>query len=102
LGVSLGALTAGLLTTFLAADTLLALGWRGPFLMGVAIAPLRTWIRRRLGEQLPQQASAVRMPVLTVLRDHWRRAALGILLTIGSTVTAYVVTFYMPTYAIHE
>ncbi|MEM5421674.1 MFS transporter [Paraburkholderia sp. BR14263] len=102
MGVSLGALTAGLLTTFLAADTLLAWGWRVPFLMGVAIAPLGMWIRRRLDEQLPPQASVVRMPVLAVLRDHWRRAALGILLTIGSTVTAYVVTFYMPTYAIHE
>lgn len=102
IGVSLGALMAGLLITFLAPDTLLAWGWRVPFLMGVAIAPIGMWIRRRLDEQAPDQARQVRMPVLAVLRDHWRRAGLGILLTIGSTVTAYVVTFYMPTYAIHE
>jgi MFS transporter, MHS family, proline/betaine transporter len=102
IGVSLGALMAGLLTTFLSADTLLAWGWRVPFLVGVAIAPIGMWIRRRLDEQLPAHASPVRMPVLAVLRDHSGRAGLGILLTIGSTVTAYVVTFYMPTYAIHE
>ncbi|HTR09337.1 MAG TPA: MFS transporter [Paraburkholderia sp.] len=102
IGVSLGALMAGLLTTFLTTDALLAWGWRVPFLMGVVIAPIGMWIRRRLEEQTPEQASQERMPVLTVLRDHWRRAGLGILLTIGSTVTAYVVTFYMPTYAIHE
>ncbi|QGZ63792.1 MFS transporter [Paraburkholderia acidisoli] len=102
LGVSLGALTAGLLTTFLSADTLLAWGWRVPFLLGVAIAPLGMWIRRRLDEQAPARTRTVRMPILAVLRDYWARAALGILLTIGSTVTAYVVTFYMPTYAIHE
>jgi MFS transporter, MHS family, proline/betaine transporter len=102
IGVTLGALTAGLLTTFLTADAMLSWGWRVPFLMGVAIAPLGMWIRRRLDEQSPAHASPVRMPVLTVLRDHSGRAGLGILLTIGSTVTAYVVTFYMPTYAIHE
>lgn len=102
LGVSVGALTAGLLTTFLSADTMLAWGWRVPFLLGVAIAPLGMWIRRRLDEQAPTHARAERMPILAVLRDYWARAALGILLTIGTTVTAYVVTFYMPTYAIHE
>jgi MFS transporter, MHS family, proline/betaine transporter len=101
-GVSLGALMAALLTTFLSPATLLAWGWRVPFLMGVAIAPLGMWIRRRLDEEAPAHASVARMPVVTVLRDHWDRTALGILLTIGSTVTAYVVTFYMPTYAIHE
>jgi MFS transporter, MHS family, proline/betaine transporter len=102
LGVSLGALMAGLLTTFLEPASLLAWGWRVPFLMGVAIAPIGMWIRRRLDEQASTDARSVRMPVLAVMRDHWRRAALGTLLTIGSTVTAYVVTFYMPTYAIHE
>ncbi|MFX1674476.1 MFS transporter [Paraburkholderia sp. A2WS-5] len=102
LGVSFGALMAGLLTMFLHPDTLLAWGWRVPFLMGVAIAPLGMWIRRRLEEQGSPAACAVRMPVITVLRDHWRRALLGTLLTMGSTVIAYVVTFYMPTYAIHE
>ncbi|CAB3802938.1 Glycine betaine/proline/ectoine/pipecolic acid transporter OusA [Paraburkholderia caffeinitolerans] len=102
LGVSLGALMAGLLTMFLHPDTLLAWGWRVPFLMGVAIAPLGMWIRRRLEEQGSPAARAVRMPVVTVLRDHWRNALLGTLLTMGSTVIAYVVTFYMPTYAIHE
>ncbi|WP_322012298.1 MFS transporter [Paraburkholderia sp. J12] len=102
MGVSLGALTAALLTTFLSPATLLAWGWRVPFLMGLAIAPIGMWIRRRLEEEVPVQASAARPPVVTVLRDHWDRAALGTLLTIGSTVTAYVVTFYMPTYAIHE
>lgn len=103
LGVSLGALMAGLLTTFLHPASLLAWGWRVPFLMGVAIAPLGMWIRRRLEEQqVSTDARPVRMPVLAVLRDHWRRALLGTLLTMGSTVIAYVVTFYMPTYAIHE
>jgi len=102
LGVSIGALMAGLLTTFLHPASLLSWGWRIPFLMGVAIAPLGMWIRRRLEEQASTDARAVRMPVLAVLRDHWRRALLGTLLTMGSTVIAYVVTFYMPTYAIHE
>ena len=102
LGVSIGALMAGLLTTFLHPASLASWGWRVPFLMGVAIAPLGMWIRRRLEEQASTDARPVRMPVLAVLRDHWRRALLGTLLTMGSTVIAYVVTFYMPTYAIHE
>ncbi|MDR3096969.1 MAG: MFS transporter, partial [Paraburkholderia sp.] len=102
LGVSLGALMAGLLTMFLQPASLLSWGWRVPFLMGVAIAPLGMWIRRRLEEQASTDARPERMPVVAVLHDHWRRALLGTLLTMGSTVIAYVVTFYMPTYAIHE
>lgn len=102
LGVSFGALAAGLLTTFLDPASLLSWGWRVPFLMGVAIAPIGMWIRRRLEEQASTDARPVRMPLLAVLRDHWRRALMGTLLTMGSTVIAYVVTFYMPTYAIHE
>ncbi|QBR00249.1 MFS transporter [Paraburkholderia pallida] len=102
IGVSLGALMAGLLTNFLHPESLLAWGWRVPFLMGVAIAPIGMWIRRRLEEQTQTDARPVRTPVLAVLHDHWRRALLGTLLTMGSTVIAYVVTFYMPTYAIHE
>ncbi|MBN3812316.1 MFS transporter [Paraburkholderia sp. Ac-20347] len=107
-GVSLGALTAAVLTTCLTPAALMSWGWRVPFLLGIAIAPIGMWIRRRIDEQAhvhaetTTNAKAARMPVRTVLRDHGARAALGTLLTIGSTVTAYVVTFYMPTYAIHE
>ncbi|WP_321900762.1 MFS transporter [Paraburkholderia tropica] len=115
-GVSLGALTAAVLTTCLTPAALMSWGWRVPFLLGIAIAPIGMWIRRRIDEQAAPRAhhdanaqmksaqtkNAARAPVLAVLRDHGARAALGTLLTIGSTVTAYVVTFYMPTYAIHE
>ena len=102
IGVSIGALVAGVLTALLSTEAMLAWGWRIPFLLGVAIAPIGLRIRRRLDEQAPHADSVARQPVVDVLRDHGDRALLGVLLTIGTTVTAYVVTFYMPTYAIHE
>ena len=102
LGVSIGALMAALLAALLSPDALLAWGWRVPFLMGLVIAPLGIWIRRRLEEETPVREQRARMPVMAVLRDYGGRAAVGTLLTIGTTVTAYVVTFYMPTFAIHQ
>jgi len=102
LGVSIGALMAALLAAFLSPASLLAWGWRVPFLMGLVIAPLGMWIRRRLEEEVPAPEHIVRMPVMAVLRDHWSPAVVGTLLTIGSTVAAYVITFYMPTFAIHQ
>ena len=100
-GVTLGASSVWALSTFLSSAELQSWGWRIPFLVGIAIGPLGMFIRRRLTETHTTLAIE-RQPVRTVIRNHWRSALLGTLLTMGITVCAYLTTFYMPTYAVRE
>jgi MFS family permease len=101
LGIAVGSAVSALLSILLTQSELREWGWRIPFLLGVVITPVGVIIRQLLG---PMEAPGSRsqVPFIVVLRRQWTSVVLGILLTIGATVTAYVVTFYMPTYAIRE
>ena len=46
----LGALVATLVTTFLTEQQIGEWGWRVPFIIGLAIAPVGLWMRRALDE----------------------------------------------------
>ena len=97
----LGALMATLLSATLPVAALESWGWRVPFLLGLLIAPLGAFIRRRLGEtHAPRGAETPHGSFREVLRRHRTITLLGILLTIGGTVANYIVVFYIPTYAI--
>lgn len=103
LGVTAGAVTAMILSGVLPVDALESWGWRVPFLLGVVIAPIGAYIRRHQAETLKlDQRAPERSTVSIVFRDHFKSVVLGTLLTLGSTVTAYTITFYMPTFAIRE
>ena len=86
-----------LLTEVLAADALAQWGWRIPFLLGLLIAPVGYYIRRRLPERHAATASA---PVRTVWHDHWRTMLLAVLVMMGNTATSYVVVYFMPSFLI--
>ena len=122
LGILLGASLAAFLAFVLTPAELESWGWRIPFLLGVAIAPVGLYIRRQLHETLvpgPQPAGAPAdaqasarpaaraatrspaSPLATVLRNHKLDIVRGVLLIMGSSVSAYVI-LYMPTYAIRE
>lgn len=99
--VVLGALLATVLSTTLSTDALESWGWRVPFLLGILIAPLGGFIRRRLEEtHTPRATATPHGSVSEVLGRHRTVTLLGILLTIGGTVANYIVVFYIPTYAI--
>ncbi|MFW6850615.1 MFS transporter [Burkholderia gladioli] len=108
IGIALGAASAALLSAWLPQAALLDWGWRVPFLLGAAILPVGVLIRRRLGA-LEQEAradgatpaAARRTPPGELLREHGANFAGGVLLLMGGTVTAYMILFFIPTYAIH-
>ncbi|MBV8618633.1 MAG: MFS transporter [Curvibacter sp.] len=106
LGVLLGAVVVGLLTSGLSPESMQAWGWRLPFLMGMLIAPVGMYIRRHLEESLPApsaQATPVRESRLRLVCTRHGGAVLAAILSlVGGTTAAYVVTFYMPTYAVRE
>ncbi len=109
LGILLGAVVVGVLLTALSPQAMESWGWRVPFVLGMLIAPVGMYIRRHLEESLdvheaPPSAAAPRPhgSLSAVCREHGRTVLAAILSIIGGTAAAYVVTFYMPTYAIRE
>ncbi|MGH3517407.1 MAG: MFS transporter [Haloechinothrix sp.] len=67
------------LTAVLSNDQFLAWGWRVPFLFSAVLVAIGLYVRLRLTEspifaetKLAEPES--RMPVIELLRDHWRRA----------------------------
>ena len=78
-------------------------GWRVPFVLGLLIAPVGIYLRRRLADdELGQTHHGLSRGVLHELFTQHLRTLLLITLTVmGGTVSVYILNFYMPTYAIH-
>lgn len=108
LGVVMGALLAFAINHLLTKSEIESWGWRIPFYCGVCIALVAVALRTKLTEpagQVKRQCGVVSSgarhnPVLDVFKGHFPSLCSGVLLIIGSTVCANIVTFYMPTYAI--
>ncbi len=106
LGVMLGAAAVAALTSCLTPAAMKSWGWRLPFVAGMLIAPVGMYIRRHLEESLHIASAKAARPRESNLRivcsQHGRTVLAAILSIAGSTTAAYVVTFYMPTYAVRE
>jgi len=107
LGILIGAVVAGLLSVALSPATMESWGWRVPFVLGMLIAPVGMYIRRHLEESLVLAPAAAggaprRSSLAEVCGEHGRTVLAAVLSMVGGTTAAYVVTFYMPTYAIRE
>ncbi|OLL29076.1 MFS transporter [Burkholderia sp. SRS-W-2-2016] len=100
----MGAGIAALLAAVLSKEALESWGWRVPFLIGVGIAPVGIFLRRRLADD-PVGAHSHHGIERGVLHElfskHLRTLLLITLAVMGGTVSTYILTFYMPTYAIH-
>ncbi|MBU9172026.1 MFS transporter [Burkholderia gladioli] len=98
----MGSGLAALLSNVLTKDALESWGWRIPFVVGLSIAPVGMLLRRRLAEEPGAASHAIDGGVLRELFTQHARTVLLITLTVmGGTVSTYILTFYMPTYAIH-
>lgn len=107
LGILLGAVVVGVLSTALTPQAMESWGWRVPFFLGMLIAPVGMYIRRHLEESLdikhePANAAPRRSSLSEVCGEHGKTVLAAILSVVGGTAAAYVVTFYMPTYAVRE
>jgi MFS transporter, MHS family, proline/betaine transporter len=99
----LSGLVAFAMSLAMTPETLWDWGWRLAFVVGLTIAPVGLYIRREL-EDAPLYKSAKHadeMPVLVVLRDHWKAVLTGMLVVMLWTVAQYI-TNYFPTFAVHE
>ncbi|SUB84289.1 Proline porter II [Pragia fontium] len=87
-------------------DVMSEWGWRVPFFIGVALAPIGCWLRLGLeNDVLPKhtgakgQVEVVRESATKLLAQHSRAIIVGVLITIGSTVATYISLYYYGTYA---
>lgn len=104
LAMLIGAAVGATLTRLLSHDQLYAWGWRIPFILGLAIAPVGFWIRRHLQETAfePADKSAAtqqKMSMGAELLRHPRALLASFLLTTSATISFYVLVIYLPTFA---
>src|ERR1700729_3951875 len=106
----LGALAAFSVTAVLSTSEVQAWGWRIPFILGLAIAPVGLYLRRSLDETEAFQAEAQRRrreqgrpraPLLQIFRNHARSLFVGFCVAVLWAVAVYVLMIYLPTYVQH-
>ena len=103
----LGALVATGVTFLLSARQIDAWGWRIPFVVGLAIAPVGLWLRNTLHEtphfQAVKAIDPVKLsrgaPLLQIARDHPRKLLIGIGFSILWAVCVYTLIIFMPVYS---
>ncbi|NIE67233.1 MFS transporter [Burkholderia sp. Ax-1719] len=97
LGASLGILIIHTLSPAAVASW----GWRIPFWIGLLIAPLGLYVRRRLRDvPMPERsAQPARTPLRELFSDHGKTIVLGMLMIMGQTIPVYSIVYFMPSYA---
>jgi MHS family proline/betaine transporter-like MFS transporter len=109
MGISnlLGALVATLVTTLLTEQQVGEWGWRVPFIIGLAIAPVGLWMRRALDEtphfreeqaRQERQGDHVKAPLLAVLRNYPKELLTGLCMSVLWAVGPYALIIFMPIY----
>lgn len=101
IAVIFAALIGLTLSTTLRPEQMANWGWRVPLLIGSMLIPFLLLLRRSLGETEEFKARKHRPSAAEIWRtlmSNWRLMILGMMLSITTTVTFYLITAYMPTY----
>ncbi len=93
-GTLVGSAMVGVTSGVLGDAAMTDWGWRLPFLIGAAVAMLGLLLRMRLVEQ-KAAFRRLDMPVLAVVRDHWRALARMIALMMMGGVGYQLLFFYV-------
>ncbi len=104
LALTAGLLTAALLTSMLSKETMIAWGWRLPFILGFILAPVGLYVRSRVSEspafeRTKQQQGVARNPFKDALTTQGLPVLAAFGLAAVGTVGNYTFNIYMPTYA---
>ena len=109
LGAPIGFLLSGsvflLLTRFLSEDQFFRFGWRLPFITSAVLVLLGLYVRLTITET-PVFARAVehrvRVPMLSLFRDHWRALIVGVLVCLSVFVLFYLLSVFALTWGTTE
>jgi MFS transporter, MHS family, proline/betaine transporter len=98
LGAGVGLIVAQVLST----EQLESWGWRLPFVFGLLLIPIGTYIRRHLDETaMPHTPGShkSKLPIAVLIREHRSSILIGVSLVIGGTSSNYIIMHYLTTYA---
>src|SRR5215470_11181121 len=90
-----------ILSSTLRPEQMAGWGWRVPLLIGSMLIPLLLLLRRSLAETEEFKARKQHLTSREIWRsimNNWRLVILGMMLSLTTTVTFYLITAYMPTY----
>lgn len=107
MGISIGlALASGViaLLTLMPEDEFLSWGWRIPFVASVVLLAVGMWIRSQVDEtpafrKVRESGTVVRLPIVEVLRNHWRAVLVAIGAKAAETGPFYIFGTYVIAYA---
>ncbi|WP_233854522.1 MFS transporter [Paraburkholderia sp. HD33-4] len=97
----LGATLGLLITSTMPPAAVASWGWRIPFVIGLLIAPVGLYVRRRLRDR-PIATSAARYaatPLAELRREHGTTILLAMLMIMGQSIPVYAIVYFMPSYA---
>ncbi|EMY36204.1 arabinose efflux permease family protein [Arthrobacter crystallopoietes BAB-32] len=106
-GLLLGSLLTALFTATLSTDQMQDWGWRIPFLLAAPMGLIGRYIRTKLEDtpafrELAAEDHAVKAPVKSMFRQHWRQLLQAVGAVLLNAVGFYVILSYMPTYLSEE
>nr|BFD90624.1 MFS transporter [Kitasatospora sp. Xyl93] len=109
-------LAAGVLSLMTAVQSdaeFLAWGWRVPFLLSALLVVVGMWIRLAVDEsplfkqalaaqqeRKRERTTAERLPLVEVLRNHWREVLVAMGARMAENISYYVMTTFVLTYAV--
>ncbi|MFC6093031.1 MFS transporter [Saccharothrix lopnurensis] len=108
MGVPAGIIASNLvflgLSSVLSREQFLAWGWRVPFLLSAALIAVGLYARVRIAEspvflEARRRRPDARMPVVELLRGHWRRVVLVGLAFMAANTIGYTTIVYVLSYA---
>lgn len=102
-GILLGSGTAALVTTLLPESSVMAWGWRLPFLAGGLLGSIGVYIRRGLPDSqvFQEHHTANTISLQSALTQHLGSMLQATLVSSGFGAVFYIVLVYLPTYLNH-
>ncbi|MFJ4004956.1 MFS transporter [Streptomyces sp. NPDC090023] len=99
-----------LLTATLSDEAFVAWGWRIPFLLSGVLVVVGLWIRLSVDEspvfqqalaraEARQGEAAEKLPLVSVLRHHWREVLIAMGARMAENISYYVITAFILVYA---
>src|SRR6185312_7398532 len=102
LAILVGGLLGYGLSHSMSHEALMSWGWRIPFLLGLLIAPVGMYIRSQLEETMDESVASKtsRAVMVNLFTNHLYDLVVCSCMIVGGTVSVYIVSNYMTTYAL--
>jgi len=105
LGLALGNLATLAASSIFPEELFATIGWRIPFLLSIVLLGVGLWIRHKVDEtpsfrQVKAEGTTKQVPIVSVLRDHWRQVLIAAGAKVVETSTFFIFATFTLGYAV--